>query len=476
MAALARVEDRGRAPARARARLLLGFGLGLGLGGCQQTLVDGSAPGSLVNPSCRPAQAVCGGACTDEDAGHCGPSCADCTGQPLADPNAVPACQARACGMACQPGFLRSGSTCQRATAVTAGFAHSCALLADGAVACWGANEHGQLGDGTTADRSTPALALLPGPASAVAAGYVHTCAAVAGLAYCWGDDSVGELGTASRADPTRPAQVPGIEGVTALAAGGGENAGTPTAYYGHTCALVGGSAWCWGADESGQLGDGAFQVARPAPAPVPGLGTGVTALAAGDRHTCAVASGAVLCWGAGAAGQLGDGGSGNAAAPRLAIASGASAVAAGASHSCAVTGPPGAEGLSCWGDNGSGQVALGVSTPAVQPTALALDLGSLHPTGVAAGGADTCAFTADAPGPLCFGSNAQGELGLAATPRGKNALSLAAVQGLAAGFQHECALLGDGAVRCWGANDRGQVGNGAAGGLVTAPADVSGR
>jgi len=443
---------------------------------CQQTLVDGDAPRSLLNPSCQPDQAVCGGACTAEDAAHCGSSCADCTGEVLSDPNAIPACQAHACGMACQPGFLRSGGTCQRATAVTAGFAHSCALLADGAVACWGANEHGQLGDGSTADRATPVLALLPGPASAVAAGYVHTCAAVGGLAYCWGDNTVGELGDLSRADPTRPGQVPGISGVTALAAGGGENAGAPTTYYGHTCALSGGAVWCWGADESGQLGDGVLQTTRPAPAPVPGLGTGATAVAAGDRHTCAVVSGAILCWGADAAGQLGDGGSQPSATPQQAIASGATAVAAGAAHSCAVTGAAGAQLLSCWGDNGSGQVALGADTPAVQPTALALDLGALHPTGAAAGSADTCAFAQGAPGPLCFGSNASSELGLPATPRGENTLSLVAVQGLAAGFQHECALIGEGGVRCWGANDRGQVGDGAAGNVVVAPVDVSGR
>ena len=442
---------------------------------CQQTLVDGSAPGSLLNPSCQPGQAICAGVCTAEDAAHCGPSCTDCTGEVLSDPNAIPACQAHACGMACRPGFLHSGTTCQRATAVSAGFAHSCALLADGAVACWGANEHGQLGDGTTIDRLTPVLALLPGPATAVAAGYVHTCAAVGGQPYCWGDNSVGELGELSRTDPTRPGQVPGISGATALSAGGGENAGTPTTYYGHTCALVGGAVWCWGADDSGQLGDGVFQTSRPTAAPVPGLGTGATAVAAGDRHTCAVVSGAVLCFGADAAGQLGDGGSEPNANPQLAIASGATAVATGAAHSCAVTGASGAQALSCWGDNGSGQVTLGVDTPAVQRTALALDLGTFHPTGVAAGSEDTCAFSMGAPGPLCFGSNASSQLGLPATPRGENALSLAAVQGLAAGYEHECALLGDGSVQCWGANDSGQVGNGTAGGVVPEPADVSG-
>jgi alpha-tubulin suppressor-like RCC1 family protein len=444
---------------------------------CRGSLVDGNAPADLVNPSCQAQQIVCAGVCIAEDAAHCGSSCADCSGATFSDPHAVPACVAHACGMACDPGFLRSGQSCRRAVAVTAGFAHTCALLEGGAVACWGANEHGQVGDGTTQDRYSPVEVALPGPASAVAAGYVHTCAAVSGDVYCWGDDAVGELGPAARADTSRPGQVPGISGVTALSAGGGENAGTPRTFYGHTCALTGGTVWCWGADESGQLGDGAFQVSRPTPAPVGGLGSGATAVAVGDRHSCAVVAGAVQCWGADAAGQLGDGGSQNQSAPRQAVAAGALAVAAGSSHSCAVVGPAGSEALSCWGDNSSGQVAGGVNTPALERTPLQPDLGfPFHPTGVAAGNAHTCAFTRGAAGPVCFGSDASAELGLPPAPRGLNVLSLPSVQALAAGYHHGCALLGDGSLRCWGDDTWGQLGNGTAGGNVSTPVIVSGE
>lgn len=452
-------------------------GLVVLLPACQDTLVDGNAPADLLNPTCQPAQAICAGVCTAEDAGHCGPSCDDCSGQVLPDPHAVPACAAHACSMACAAGYLRSGQTCQRAVAVTAGFAHTCALLADGAVKCWGANEHGQLGDGTTRDHSAPVDAALPGPAGAVAAGYVHTCAAVSGNVYCWGDNTVGELGDPTRMDTSHPGLVPGISGVTALAGGGGENAGTPRTYYGHTCAITGGAVWCWGADESGQLGDGAFRVSRPAPAAVGGLAGGATAIAAGDRHSCAVVAGAVECWGADSAGQLGDGGSQNQAVPRQVIAAGALAVAAGSGHSCAVVGPAGSEALQCWGDNSGGQVAGGVNSPAVQPTPLAVSVGfTFHPTGAAAGSAHTCAFTAGAAGPVCFGSNASSELGLPPTPRGLNTLGLAAVQGLTAGYDHSCALLGDGSIWCWGDDSWGQLGNGTVGGAVAVPVVVSGQ
>jgi alpha-tubulin suppressor-like RCC1 family protein len=208
----------------------------------------------------------------------------------------------------------------------------------------------------------------------------------------------------------------------------------------------------------------------------VTGLGSGATAVAAGDRHTCVVVAGAVQCWGSDTAGQLGDGGSQNQFAPRQAVASGALAVATGSSHSCAVVGPSGSEALLCWGDNSSGQVAAGVNSPALQRTPLQPALGfAFHPTGVAAGNAHTCAFTAGATGPVCFGSNASSELGLAATPRGVNVLALPSVERLSAGYHHSCALLGDGALRCWGEDTRGQLGNGTAGGTMAEPVVVSG-
>jgi len=218
------------------------------------------------------------------------------------------------------------------------------------------------------------------------------------------------------------------------------------------------------------------FQASRPAPAPVTGLGSGATAISAGDRHTCAAVAGAIECWGDDSAGQLGDGASQNSAVPRIAIGTGATAVATGSAHSCAVTGAAGAEALSCWGDNSSGQVADGVNSPTVLRTPAAIDLGTFHPTGASAGSAHTCAFSRDAPGPLCFGSNASSELGLPATPRGSNMLGISAVHSVAAGYHHTCALLADGSVWCWGANDRGQLGNGSPGGAVATPVEVSGR
>jgi alpha-tubulin suppressor-like RCC1 family protein len=142
------------------------------------------------------------------------------------------------------------------------------------------------------------------------------------------------------------------------------------------------------------------------------------------------------------------------------------------------VTGAAGAETLSCWGDNGSGQVAGGVNAPAIQRTPQAVDLGMLHPTVVAAGGAHTCVSAAGAAnGTLCFGANGSGQLGARPTPRGSNAPEVPPVAALAGGFAHSCALLSDGGLQCWGGNDRGQLGLGpGAGAVVFTPTFVSGH
>jgi alpha-tubulin suppressor-like RCC1 family protein len=443
---------------------------------CGDTLVDHHAdPHLLAGETCGPALAACGGACVPEDASHCGPTCAVCGGAPP-DPNAVPACIDQACGFECRPGTLRVGTSCQRATAVSAGFEHTCAI-AGGAVKCWGANDHGQLGDGTRKDQATPVDVPLPDRATSIAAGYVHTCAVAGGAVFCWGDNSTGALGDGTTTLRTSPVQVAGLSGATAVAAGGGENTGGTSTYYGHSCAIAGGTVSCWGGNESGQLGDGTF-VARATPAPVAGLGGAPTAIAVGDRHTCALASGAVRCWGENTADELGTGAGPDSATPLTAIASGASAVATGAAHSCAITGDAPGQVLACWGLNGSGQVNGGTDAPGTVPVPLAPALPpGVHPSLVAAGGAHTCALTPGVDGGLvCFGANAQSQLGGPAAPRGMVEVPLAAAQAVAAGFAHTCAILSDGGVQCWGADDHGQLGTGAAGPASATPSYVSGR
>lgn len=160
-----------------------------------------------------------------------------------------------------EAGMVRVNGLDGPATAVSAGVAHSCALLADGTVMCWGSNRFGQLGDGTTGGRPTPDRVIgLAEKVVEVAAGDHFTCArSEGGGVWCWGWNDLGQLGQGSFDGPaepggfsasTRPVRVGGLPGPAAsLAAGAG-----------HACALVGGAAWCWGRNEVGQLGDGTVE------------------------------------------------------------------------------------------------------------------------------------------------------------------------------------------------------------------------
>ncbi|HTP51456.1 MAG TPA: hypothetical protein VMK42_12215 [Anaeromyxobacteraceae bacterium] len=498
-------------PTRRRA---LGAGLGvllLAASGCGNTLLDHDADPSLLKLNCAPGLTACAGlcqscsapanavpacvagacgfecdsgynrcsadACIAESATSCGAACANCSAAVL-PPDASAICSsAHVCDFVCSPGFLRSGSSCARAIAVSAGFVHTCALTADGSVKCWGANDAGQLGNGTASDSLAPVDVTLPGRATILAAGYEHTCAVVGGVVYCWGDNTFGEIGDGTTTTRLSPVPVTGLPPTVALGAGGGILAHTS---FGHTCAVDGqGAVKCWGANGSGQLGDGSTTV-RTSPVPVTILpsGTSVGQVACGERHTCVVAAGgAVYCFGANDSGQLGIGTAAAQMAPATTtLASGASAVFTGQAHSCALAG-----GLLCWGNNNSGQVDPGATTTGSFLSPTPPGLGPLAPTAVATGRAHTCAVDASASPavPRCFGQNDAGQLGgVANPPAGPVAVPLlppATAQAMTAGSDHTCLLTREGGIQCWGANDRGQLGI-ASPSTSSPPAYVSGR
>jgi alpha-tubulin suppressor-like RCC1 family protein len=266
-------------------------------------------------------------------------------------------------------------------SSVAAGRAHTCALTDVGGVRCWGANDSGQLGDGTTTGSRVPVdVSGLGSGVSAITAGGAHSCAlTVAGGVKCWGAAGYDESGNAT-ATATTPLEVPGLaSGVGAIEAGGS-----------HTCVLMGGKVRCWGTNGSGQLGMGTPGGSSLDPVDVVGLGGGVTAIGAGDWHTCALmGAGGVACWGA--AGSATDGSPVDVAG----LATGVVAIAAAGDTSCALTGTG---AVTCWGSFEAAPVGV---------PGLGGDIRAL-----ATGGDHTCAL--DGAGlTWCWGSNRAGQLAL---------------------------------------------------------------
>jgi alpha-tubulin suppressor-like RCC1 family protein len=268
--------------------------------------------------------------------------------------------------------------------AVAAGGAHTCALTDAGGVRCWGANDEGQLGDGTTRRRLRPVEVVgLSGGVAAVTAGPFHSCALTdAGGVKCWGRNSSGQLGDGTAHERLAPVDVAGLDaGARAVAVGGS-----------HSCALTAaGGVACWGGNDHGQLGDGTRQE-RHVPVGVVGLETGVASIGAGwDSSYALTDGGAVMSWGANDYGQLGDGTRRERHVPVgvVGLETGVASIGPGWDHACASTESGGAR---CWGFNAHGQLGDGTERERHVPVdVVGLEIGT---AAIAAGGAGTCALS----------------------------------------------------------------------------------
>jgi alpha-tubulin suppressor-like RCC1 family protein len=371
---------------------------------------------------------------------------------------------------------------------------HACALLSQSGVRCWGYGGDGALGYANTAtigDDETPAAA---GPvdlgaghtALTLAAGFVHTCAVLEDHSVrCWGFPGDGRLGYGN-VDAIGDNESPSATGPVNL--GPGRTAIAIAAGRAHTCAVLdGGAVRCWGFGFDGRLGYGTTDSIgdNEAPAVVGpvnlGPGRTATAIAVGDSHTCALLdNGAVRCWGFAGFGQLGygttttfsDTQTPDTAGPvQLGAGRTAVAISAGSFHTCALLDDA---TVRCWGFGGDGELGYANTnnvgddeTPAsVGP----VDLGPGR-TAVAidAGANDTCAVLDDGT-VRCWGAGADGRLGYAntsnvgddETPASAGPVNLGpgrTAVAISAGGNSTCARLDDGSVRCWGAGATGALG-----------------
>jgi alpha-tubulin suppressor-like RCC1 family protein len=329
---------------------------------------------------------------------------------------------------------------------------HACAIVdgtgTTGALQCWGRNDYGQLGDGTTANRSTPVL-----------------------------------VRTIQSGNPL-------LTGVLEV------SASTETSTYGTTCAIVddgspadGGPIWCWGQNYEGELGNGGtlgVLVAHPYAEQVVGI-TNATVIDVGDEQSCAVlATGTAKCWGNGGDGALGNGGTANSSTPvdvkvdASTTLTGVTTIAAGDAFACAGTSTG---NVWCWGYGGNGQMGNGgTSSRSYAASAVTTSAGG-NPlldsvTAISAGGRSVCATSSN--GRIrCWGYNNYGQVGdgtttartratdvidvdeASGTTRLFHGASTDASAALGVGGMSACARLASGAVACWGIGTYGGLGDG---------------
>ncbi len=376
------------------------------------------------------------------------------------------------------------------ATQVSVGREHACTVRDDGSLWCWGKGAEGQLGTGSSSADSPQRVkpdewGKEDGKIEVitVSSRRIHTCAVLAdGSLWCWGNGDSGRLGLGSANSASTPQRVMANawgnkQGQTAVE--------SVSAHGAYTCAvLTDSSLWCWGVDAFGQLGletSGEQYLPQRVQASKWGADHGHTAVlsvSAGFHHTCAVlADGSLWCWGDGANGRLGTGNSNNQNVPQQVQApqwgqAAVLSVSTGWQHTCAVL----ADGsLWCWGDGANGRLGTGNSTEQNIPHRIEapewdqLDRGQTAVISVSAGYSHTCAVLAD--GSLwCWGDGANGRLGTGNnneqnTPQQVQApqWGQAAVLSVSAGYSHTCAVTphygGLSSSWCWGSDQDGRLG-----------------
>jgi len=368
-------------------------------------------------------------------------------------------------------GQLGLGSTAQQTTpqtvnlgtgrtavSVSLGSSHTCAILDDASLKCWGQNINGQLGLGSTTQQTTPQFVDLGTGRTAVSVslGSSHTCAILDDASLkCWGYNNYGQLGIGTTIQQTTPQFVNPETGRTAVSVSLGNS---------HTCAILDdASLKCWGYNTAGQLGIGSTDD-HSTPQTVD-LGTGRTAVSVslGEYHTCAILDNASLkCWGEGGQGQLGIGTSIQQTTPQivdLGVGRTAVSVSSGSIHTCAILNDT---SLKCWGYNGNGQLGIGLESEHHTPIEPNIEVGELW-ADLTLGSSETCGLL-DNGSVKCWGYNGYGQLGIGSTtdqntPQFVNMSTGYSAVSISSGSDSSCLITNNSSLMCWGSNTYGQLG-----------------
>jgi len=344
-------------------------------------------------------------------------------------------------------------------TRLVVGDGHTCVLLNNGSVSCWGDNTYGQLGVPTITSSKTPVTVGSFGDnrfAVELAAGKNHTCALLNDSSIsCWGHNGFGSLGVSGPGGHT-PKNSTGIT-FRGVAAGGF-----------NTCAtLESGDVACWGRNSLMQLGKQTSSTAVTAPELLdrPEGVESFVAVETGDNHSCALSSvGEGWCWGVNSEGELGVGYSSEPSSPMrsylLSSSQKPSEIVVGGSHSCVLTDRG---NLVCWGLNDYGQVGEATTDSGTTPHYFSAETAPL--VSISTGVTHSCGID-ESRNPICWGNNEDGQLGddsmeSSSVPVHVQLPAGVTVREVAAGDSHTCALLDGDDVMCWGNNTKGKLGDG---------------
>jgi alpha-tubulin suppressor-like RCC1 family protein len=339
---------------------------------------------------------------------------------------------------------------------IAPGLFFTCAHASSGTVKCWGDNAYGMLGNGTTADSTTPvSVASIQDSLAVSVTGYNGCSLAPSGDVNCWGDNFGGQLGVTNVTDSDVPMQVPGVGHAVQLAVGRDFD-----------CVLLSNrTVTCWGENSRGQLGNGTLggspYFMQPAKQVV--LLDGVAAVSAGYSHACALlVDGTVRCWGDDQSQQLGATlASGDSPVPvTVPGLTAVTAIAAGWAQTCALR----SDGsVWCWGNNTHGELGNGAAMAGVTSSATPVKVPSIAGATAISAHETACALLSDRT-VVCWGRNETGTLGNG-SPMDSDVpvpvTGLTDVTGIVTGDTHTCAALVGGKYACWGNNQYGQLGDG---------------